>query len=212
MSRRFPLLREKLKKAHCLNTEYMDCTYESESGDFTITHDVPNLKTWQRFIINPEKKWYILFNYLMCVHLATLTSMAVVIVVARMDVKNSYYFYMVDAIFVLKIVMGFRVAYVDRETGILIQDFRKIAKKYLSDWKGFWYDLLTCFPFELIAIMVTDNKIVYTCCWMNRSLRFLHLVIHYNICKNKLTVSKTLKWTYLMYMMLLVIHFMATVW
>ncbi|GJQ67379.1 hypothetical protein Trydic_g8265 [Trypoxylus dichotomus] len=212
ISENFPELREKLRKAQYLNTEYMDSTYVEHSVKSVFVQESVYMKRWQRFLINPETRWYLAYNYILSVHISTITSMLVIAVVARMDVEKSYYLYLVDVVFLTRILIGFHLSYVDHETGIFVRNFKSIAKKYATEWNGFWFDLFTCFPLELIATTITNNKIVYFCCWCNRSIRLLHLTFYYNNCKNKLTVSRALKWTYLMYLIAIVIHFMATIW
>lgn len=213
ISQRFSLVREKLKKAQYLKLEYMNSTgLVDRNKEKIILQECTYGKRWEKFLIDPENKWYAVYNYFLCVHISTITSMLVIVVVARMDIEKSYYLYIVDLIFITKIVVDFHLSYIDHETGILVRNFKSIAKRYATRWKGFWFDLFTCFPFEIICRAITNHKTAYTCCWINRSVRFVHLIFYYNICKNKLTVSKTLKWTYLMYMMVIVIHSMATVW
>ena len=62
---------------------------------------------------------------------------------------------MVDACFLLDILIHFRSAYFDDELGQEISDSWKIAKLYL---KGlFWLDLIAIFPFELMLPKDKDS-------------------------------------------------------
>lgn len=62
----------------------------------------------------------------------------------------------VNAFFAVDIVLTFFVAYMDRESYLLIDDHKKIAMRYVSTW--FAFDLCSTIPFQSLSLLFTDHS------------------------------------------------------
>ncbi|PIA41016.1 hypothetical protein AQUCO_02300057v1 [Aquilegia coerulea] len=79
----------------------------------------------------------------------------------------------VDLFFVMDIVCTFFVAYNDKTTGLLVNDSRKIALRYLSTW--FVLDLVSTLPYEALGYLITGKTKMALPYYLLRALRFWHL-------------------------------------
>ena len=57
---------------------------------------------------------------------------------------------MVDILFMVDIVVGFRTSFINKKTGDEIWEPKKIAKNYICGTR-FWLDLLSSIPLDLMA-------------------------------------------------------------
>lgn len=213
-------MKHKIVRERFLKTEYMlpydtrksakvDIASQSSNFDYTV------VQTWRTFLINPTNPYYMVYNYIINVHLATISSLFIMTLVVTTEheqiVKYHVYIYLLDAIFSIKICIGFHVTYLDQDSGLFVTQYSRIWRRYLKSLSGFWLDLATVLPFELIAYFVfTKSTINYFL--MNRTCRVLFLIKYYTNCKNTLTVSRHLRWTYLVYLMILLPHVNACIW
>jgi potassium channel len=56
---------------------------------------------------------------------------------------------LIDVLFFLDVYMNFVVAYIDKNTGFIEVNPRKIAKNYITSW--FLLDLSACIPFQVLT-------------------------------------------------------------
>lgn len=170
-----------------------------------------------RILIKPDDDWYKIWEYIVCVHLASISSLLLMFYIIMNDNKVPIHvwinalIYIIDIIFYVKIYFGFHLAYVDTESGITIMDLTSIQKKYVRSF-GFWLDVTTCIPFELIAKLATGNLLIARYTLSNRMLRFLYLLRYYRHCQHKLNVRTHLRWTYLIYWISINLQFMTCLW
>lgn len=163
--------------------------------------------------INVEGFWYWLFDYMLNVHCAAITSianMAFICIYLNREVHMSLLilFYAFDSIFWLKILLGFHIAYVDPNTGILELRSRKIVTRYLTT--EFALDLFSCFPIEFLVQFVIPKFTKLST--FNRVFRFLLMSKYYRTCKQKLILSKHLRWSYLIYWSMIRLQLIASIW
>lgn len=62
----------------------------------------------------------------------------------------------VNCFFAVDIVLTFFVAYMDRESYLLIDDHKKIAIRYVSTW--FIFDVCSTVPFQSLSLLFTDHS------------------------------------------------------
>lgn len=210
---KYSIIKHKFKRASTANCEYILATaarHTHSGNESKISKEQPLF--YHRFLIYPQRKWYKIFLYTLDVHISTVSTvliMPLIVQVGEFNINNFYHMmYVFDAIFLVKIAMGFVVVYVDTESGILVTSLVKISKKYLAS--NFWFDIFTCVPLEILHFNYLMD--FYNILWANRILKIYFMIRYYYVCKNKLTVSKHLQWTYLVYLMAFVIHSMVCIW
>ncbi|KAI4457599.1 cyclic nucleotide-gated cation channel subunit a [Holotrichia oblita] len=217
----FPEIKRKLKRSMFLNTEYIlpIVTFNSQTTyDFDVNEDVKTglVKTLSTFLISVDNIWYRSYNYIANVHLATWSSLIIATLIVKIgsfDITHYYIFmYIFDGIFFIKILMGFFLSYIDPDSGLQIRVFSSICHRYVKSLSGFWLNLFTCMPFELIVNILRLGDNWYRYFWVNRVFRFIFMIQYYTNCKNTLIVSRHLRWSYLMYVLFLQLHFMILVW
>lgn len=200
-----------------MNVEYLESnvTYSSSCYSYPDQQSESRydkiIKRINKFI-NIQSFWYWLFDYLLNVHLAALASifhMALVCIYLKKEIRDTFLilFYIVDVIFYLKIFLGFHLAFVEPSTGLLVLKAEFIIKRYLTT--NFALDLLTCLPIEIVANYFTVHVKLYT---LNRVGRFLFMTNYYSTCKQKLILSKHLRWSYLIYWTMFRLQLMASIW
>ena len=86
--------------------------------------------------------------------------------------------------FCVDIILTFNTAVFNELTGLLITDRRKIAWRYLKFW--FWIDILSSFPFDLIASAVDGNGTDISYFPLFRLLRYAK-VLHSTLSSFSLT-------------------------
>nr|XP_022912668.1 uncharacterized protein LOC111423625 [Onthophagus taurus] len=156
---------------------------------------------------------YKYWKYIVCVHISFITSTASLLNLC-INIKTPtplvlmLLFSLSDVIFAINLLIGFSMYYQDPYSGVLEKIGKNIAIKYLKSY--FTFDLLICFPFEQIgSLFMTSGSKLFG---INRIIRYYYLVDYYNQCNAKLTVSKHLRWTYLLYKTLFYIQLTANVW
>lgn len=163
--------------------------------------------------INVESFWFWLYDYILNVHIASIASILILAfssVYFDKDASNTLVvlFYLVDVIFYIKIFLGFHVAYVDTTTGLLELKAKKIALRYLKT--NFALDLFSCLPIELVVLYFTTKYVKIAT--FNRVSRFWFMYKYYTACKQKLILSKHLRWSYLAYWTMFRLQLMASAW
>lgn len=218
---KFPEIKRKLKRALFLNTEYILPTaiassyaiHESEQPDELGKGFVNTLKY---FLISTDNLWFRSYNYVVNVHIATLSSLLIATMIVRvgeLDIAKYYhYMHILDFIFAFKIIIGFHQSYVDPESGVQVRIFSSIWHRYIGSGSGFWLDLFTCLPFEVLTTIFDMGLDWYRWLWFNRTFRFVFMMKYYTNCKNTLIVSKHLRWSYLMYILLVMLQLMIILW
>lgn len=106
-------------------------------------------KKRQPWIILPDTKFSRVWNVVIMV-LLCYTATFLPISVAFYDVDPpalTIFELFIDALFFIDVYVNMVSAYVDRNTGYIEVNFRKIAKNYLTSW--FALDLTASIPFQL---------------------------------------------------------------
>ncbi|XP_022918862.2 uncharacterized protein [Onthophagus taurus] len=221
---KYPQIKTNLKTIQMMNVEFITSVKKATKKSlkkFVISRpdDKTNMKKGKmdKFMINPSSKWFGWYEYLLMMHFAPLSSIFTIawIIIQDLKLRQILTLYFIDFIFLSKMVFSFFLTYTDHETGLRVKSFRLIIKRYFLKFDGFATDLITCAPIDIVASAFGSAYITpyYKQFYMlNRSLKFIHMINYYNICKNKLTVSKSLKWTFLVYVLSLLIHFMSCIW
>lgn len=167
--------------------------------------------------INHTDKWYSIWEYLVCVHIASISSIFVMhlVLMGTLDESKDIYvkvfIYSLDVIFLLQIYFHFNLTYTDHELGITVDNHRLIFKKYISSFT-FWGDTFTIFPLKFFTSLFTANESILKYAMINKIFRFIFLIQYYNYCKEILTVKNHLRWTYLIYWMAISIQMLTCLW
>lgn len=98
--------------------------------------------------------------------------------------------YIFDLIFIINIYLNFHVAYYD-DFGILVTDLKKISKRYRRKKFGFWMDLISCLPIEVIAFFFSTDTAtsLWTFGRWNRTIRVIHVIRYFHAINNKLHIN-----------------------
>lgn len=129
--------------------------------------------------------------------------------------KNSYdmniyllaVLYTLDVIFIINIYISFHVAYYD-EFGIVVTDLKLIGNRYMKKKFGFWMDIFSCIPADLIAFCFTDPSLqanILTHARWNRVVRVIHIIRYFAIVNKKLHINVLLMRTVYLLIWIIVI-------
>jgi len=107
-----------------------------------------------------------------------------------------YFFYAIDGLFLIDMVMTFFTSITDEEKMIEITDNKLIAKNYFKFW--FWIDFFSIFPFDLSSRLVAgiernDGNALLRGLKLGkigRLIRLMRLVKAFKIMKNSTNLSK----------------------
>lgn len=162
--------------------------------------------------IDQENFWFLLFDYILSVHLSAISSILhMAITIIDTDLPSTTILtivHAVDFLFYSKILFGFTLSYVDSNSGIKIVRAKQIMKRYLKN--AFAFDLFVCFPFEMPLYFY---KLSYVKIGrLNRVCRFYYAYKYYRMCVHKLTISKHLRWSYISYWTIFRVQIMANAW
>ncbi|KAK9703896.1 Cyclic nucleotide-binding domain [Popillia japonica] len=191
---------EALRQIRLLNVEYMVSLSSTGSFSTNLADRRISESRYDKVVervnnyINVEGFWYWLFDYMLNVHCAAITS------IANMAFICIY--------LNREILLGFHIAYVDPNTGILELRSRKIVTRYLTT--EFALDLFSCFPIEFLVQFVIPKFTKLST--FNRVFRFLLMSKYYRTCKQKLILSKHLRWSYLIYWSMIRLQLIASIW
>lgn len=158
---------------------------------------------------------YKAFNYLVSVHIYPLGSIFILAGIfinfhkKEID-KVSYVVYTLDVIHLVMMALKFNKMYLDPVSGSLIKDPYVIRRTYAKT--TFWLDFLTIVPFDIMSFSLTSNVFIHNFCRLNKSCRFIFLVIYYYQCEERLSMKKHLKWTYMIYSNLFLIQLFVCLW
>lgn len=222
----------KVKHASYLNAEFVEpqggsihtkTSEESTSGGMSMVSTTSVLSflkkiTLSHILISETNKRYRVFNYLVSVHFSTLSSLwySFVVVMLPMEDKASRWATLITAIFIDLIFVGkmfveSHKTYIEPESGILITDKSLIRKRYFLSLQRFWFDLFTVFPMNIVILLYTDDQ--YTKYgYINRIFRWFYLIMYYRKEEYDLNVKQHLRWTYLIYVMIMNIQTAACIW
>lgn len=228
----------KVKKSSFLNAEFVEphgtsTAYEKDS-DETMSRSIRFSSTtrgmsvtsvrsvlgkigFAHLRIDETDKQYRLFNYLVSVHLAALSSLWYSFVVAMLPLEDQYSIWLtlitaiiIDLIFVMKMFAGCHLTYIDPESGILITKMSLIRKRYFCSLLRFWFDLVTVLPLNIIFKFTVEEYLRYG--YINRIFRWFYLFMYYKQEEEDLNVKIHLRWTYLIYTMLFYMQIAACLW
>lgn len=176
-------------------------------------------RSFVSFLIYENSKHYRLFNYLICVHLATWTALWYSLVVAVLPLQHPnsklatiITACIVDLIFIVKMIIDSRLSYVDAESGILVTDLPVIRRRYFLSLSRFWLNLCTTLPVNLFILCATSKQLYIRFGYINRIFRWYYVVLYYRNEQRDLNVKPHLRWTYLIYNLLLSVQIATCVW
>lgn len=217
-----PKVKQKMTKERFLKSEYiLPVSNVKTAHPDTLTYESVDVNSveghsFKAFLISPTNPYYQIYDYVINVHLATFSSLLITTVIVAVENNKSWKYnvpiYTLDVIFLTKLILGFHVTYMDPYSGLFVTQFSVIWRRYARSMTGFWLDIGTLLPFELLAMPFVIKEEYLRYFLLNKTLRFIFLIKYYTNCKNTLTVSRHLRWTYLMYIMVLLIHLNTCVW
>lgn len=118
--------------------------------------------------------------------------------------------YLLDLFHLCVICLKFNKIYLDPGSGSIIKDPYVIRKNYAKT--TFWLDFLTVIPLDIMSFTFTKNVFIHNICRLNKTFRFIFLVIYYYHCEERLSMKKHLKWTYMIYSNLFLVQLFACLW
>lgn len=232
----YPDIHLKVQQANFLNAEYVQQTrggsFEGlseesmsvQSSTFgtssTSMRSVMKKITFSNLLIRETNTNYRIFNYIVSVHLATWSSLWYSVFIVMLPYSegtitirlvNLIIACIVDLVFIGKMFVDSHLTYVEPESGILVTDMSLIRKRYFLSLRRFWFDLFTTIPVNLIIkLMRKDEYVRYG--YINRVFKWFYLVMYYAQEERELNVKQHLRWTYLIYTMMLNIQTAVCVW
>lgn len=167
-------------------------------------------------ILNPDSFKSHIFNTVFVLD-AFFTSFFVPLILAtRSETRITFIIiYLLDALWIMKIIVTTKTAILDPKTGILIYNKKVIFHKYFRRKNGFLLDLISVMPFEILSIIYKrirgykDNCFVHF--YVLRMLRFVHLYVFFtDHDKKKLSLNFFLKCILIVGKIFLTINFFAS--
>ncbi|CAN4080199.1 unnamed protein product [Withania somnifera] len=113
----------------------------------------------RRFIIspfNPRYRCWEMFLVVLVVYSAWISLFEVAFLSYKKDDTLFIVDNIVDCCFAIDIFLTFFVAYLHRESYLLVDEPKKIATRYLSTW--FIFDVCATVPFQSLILVFTDHK------------------------------------------------------
>ncbi|CAD7959927.1 unnamed protein product [Amoebophrya sp. A120] len=110
-----------------------------------------------RYVINPLSFRLELWNAAIAIAVIYITIMvgfSIGVYQFRYPEAQYYFFYGLDAMFILDMILHFRTGFV--HDGHIIMDPKKIAAHYLHGW--FWVDVAANFPWELLTFLAMGSS------------------------------------------------------
>lgn len=181
--------------------------------------DSKSYRIWRRrgikLLVKPDSTFFKYYDIIMNVHLACLSSMFLLhMIVIHPSPYPLYYTvtkYFLDCLYFSKIIIYMHLIYIDPESGIKVEDLRKIRKRYIKS--TFILDVFTVIPIALIITYIPANlqseKEYFE---LNRVFRFFYLFIHAAQRKKKISSSQLFRWFYLLYVLTFLLQFLTCIW
>ncbi|XP_022907180.2 uncharacterized protein [Onthophagus taurus] len=120
--------------------------------------------------------------------------------------------YILDLFYLLRMYLIFHTSITD-DTGRPVKDRRKIAQKYFKKRYGFYFDLFTSLPFEVISLVFIHREFfiqVYSWLRKNRLLRLIICLETKRSSLNKLNVDLKMKRIcYILTWLIIALHSMS---
>ncbi|KAM3284661.1 potassium channel KAT1 [Capsicum chacoense] len=113
----------------------------------------------RRFIIspfNPRYRCWEMFLVVLVIYTAWISLFEVAFLSYKRDDTLFIIDNIVDCFFAVDIFLTFFVAYLHRESYLLVDEPKKIATRYLSTW--FIFDVCSTIPFQSLILVFTDHK------------------------------------------------------
>ncbi|KAK9721416.1 Cyclic nucleotide-binding domain [Popillia japonica] len=99
--------------------------------------------------------------------------------------------YILDVLYLLKMYVKFSTSFED-EFGRIVESPKEIAINYFKQKLGFYFDLATVFPFEVISLFLwyrKSHRLVWLICRCNRLLRIIPLLAYLRNITQKLNIN-----------------------
>ncbi|XP_017776010.1 PREDICTED: uncharacterized protein LOC108562248 [Nicrophorus vespilloides] len=208
----FPLVRIRVEKLIAVNSEFVeDKQIERESG-------VGSFRSSRSFrfvtgaIIRENCVYYMIFDYITCVHVATITSFITLFISPIYPGEfNLLYWVLTDVYFVVAMYIQSMVSYTEPESGISILKLKPILKRYFKSFR-FIIAMLTNIPFYLIHEYFYKDCYEQGCFTIHKCLRILYLLEYYTCFVKKGNVPKHIQWVFLFYLPLFILQVIFNVW
>lgn len=206
--RKFPILRRHFLKLIVFNVDYLEETNlcsKSESKRVTLIEKkssvtrhrkVPAVRQLER----KRPKWVLYHNKLIQFWENVLLSIAYImeylvqlyfVSTCADTVAIKLFLYTFDLLYLVKILLKFRTTF-DDEFGQAVVSRKEIAKNYMRKPFGFYFDVATIIPFELICLffLYTPYFIqIWAVCRCNRLCRIIPLMIYLRKLTQKLNIN-----------------------
>lgn len=230
----YPEVLTKVRSANFLNAEYVEpkgtsaahekgseesfSSYSSHRFSSASFKSIIEKITFAKLLIHENDRRWRIFNYIISVHLATISSLwfSFVILLLPLGFRSLMSFnritsFTLDIIYIFKMFVNSHLSFVDPESGVLVTDKSSIQRRYFCSFWGFWFDLITSFPFNL-SVFFHNSRTYARLAYTNHMFRWFYLVMYYNKEESDLNLKLHLRWTYLIYTMLLTIQIGACLW
>lgn len=123
---------------------------------------------------------------------------------------------MVDIQFVIDVFLNFRTSYINEKTGLEVKNGKILARKYVTHWR-FYVDVVSIIPFELLYDAFTigqkqQNKSTLKIFDLLKLVRLLRLGRIITYLKFKQDIKIGFRIFQLLFMLLLIVHWISCLW
>ena len=116
----------------------------------------------------------------------------------------------IDGLFAFDIVINFRSCYIDPKTDNMVEDPNKITQNYMQG--RFWIDLCASIPFEIFQIFFQEGSEQLKFFGMLKLIRLMRLGRMVSFLKANKSFKLGIILVQLLFILILVIHWIACMW
>lgn len=209
---------KRLEQMNLARMEYCDAL-EVKKSDVKRGRKKYKRPRWlndSNFVISHNNIWYKAISYILCIHLAPISCIVILHLCIindknpQDDIWKYIFFYAMDLIYSIFILIDFHVDYIDEESGILVRDVKLIYKRYLRNYSFVYFAALI--PTELIGQHFIQDRIVLGYSSLNRVLRMCYPYYYYKAEQQILSDRTHLKWSYLFYWFFFLLQLLTCMW
>lgn len=102
--------------------------------------------------------------------------------------------YCMDVLYILNIYLNFHTRF-ENEYGILITDRKQIASRYLKAKTGFFLDLASTIPIEILSLIFIKSQMfwkIWSYCRCNRFIRMFFVISYFQARNQQLNINVTM--------------------
>lgn len=231
-------IKERIKSANSLNTEFWESVEANKSSRAAAASITPQseieiegestdsrmfsksgsrtqtLTKLAKKTIKHNSLFYQIWVQIMCFHVAAISSLVTSYFIFMSGEETFFYFtvfkYTLDVLYLSKIYIGFRLSYLNPDSGLIVTDLNTIGWKYFK--RMFWMDLFTLFPADVLLMLLGKSSTWVKYFSINRIFRYVYMVMYHNDCKYKLKVSMYVRWSYLIYDIMFATQILTCIW